>query len=156
MNIWQFQDRLTRWLTGWAVGNIVVGAVLMVTADGAWRGVGEMAVAWGAINLAIALFGQRSSKRRRSAADGMTPGVMQAEQRKLSRLLWVNAGLDILYILGGVWLAQTRGATDLRLLGWGWCVVVQGAFLFVFDLVNALLLARLPQPATPQNAARPS
>jgi hypothetical protein len=112
-----------------------------------------MCIGWGAINLAIALFGQRSSNRRRAAADGRSPEVMAREQKKLSRLLWINAGLDILYILGGVWLAQTRGASDPRMLGWGWCIVVQGAFLFVFDLVNALLLARLPSGADTRSVA---
>lgn len=150
MTIWDFQDRLTKSLTIWAVGNILVGLVLLFTGSAFGRGFGEMMIGWGAINLAIALFGQRGSKRRRAAADGMDAAVMAKEQAKLARILWVNAGLDVAYMAAGYWLAQTRGAADPRMLGWGYAIILQGAFLFVFDLVNALLLRRPLAAARPQ------
>ena len=45
---------------------------------------------------------------------------------------------------GGVWLARSKGRDDANWRGQGWGIVVQGAFLFVFDLVHA---RRVPRPA---------
>jgi hypothetical protein len=58
--------------------------------------------------------------------------------RRLSRLLWLNTLLDVGYIAGGAWLVRTKGRTDPAWRGHGWGVIVQGAFLFVFDLTHAL------------------
>jgi len=49
----------------------------------------------------------------------------------------VDAGLDVLYIAGGVALVQTLGQTDPFLRGSGWGVVVQGGFLLLFDALHA-------------------
>jgi hypothetical protein len=43
----------------------------------------------------------------------------------------------VLYVLGGLWLARTKGEDDEFWRGSGWGIVVQGAFLFVFDLIHA-------------------
>lgn len=143
MNVWRFQDGLTRLLALWAAANIIVGLALMLITDHPFRGFGEMTVGWALVNLAIAFFGQLGSKRRRSQPDGMAPAVMLKEQTKLSRLLWLNTGLDVVYVAVGLWLAIDRGAADPRMLGWGYAIIIQGAFLFFFDLFHAL---RLRQP----------
>jgi hypothetical protein len=65
--------------------------------------------------------------------------------RRLSRLLWFNALLDVGYMAGGAWLVRTKGRTDPAWRGHGWGIVVQGAFLFVFDLAHAL---RVPTKET--------
>lgn len=146
MTIWDFQDKLTRRLTQWALGNIVVGLALMWVGGPAVRGFGEMSAAWGAINLAIAFFGGLGTRKRRARPDAMDPAVLQKEQSKLSRVLWINTGLDVVYVAVGVWLAVARGPADPRMLGWGVAVIIQGGFLFFFDLIHARRL-REPLPA---------
>jgi hypothetical protein len=77
------------------------------------------------------------------------PAVQAAEKRKLGRILWVNAGLDVFYVLGGASAARTRGADDEHWRGRGVGIMAQGGFLFFFDLVNALLAGRLATPDEP-------
>jgi carboxylesterase len=99
-------------------------------------------MAWGAIDAAIALGGRRAARRRQAARpDALAPGIVDREAnreaRRLARLLWFNTGLDVLYVAGGLALAFTRGATSPFWRGTGWGIAVQGAFLFVFDLLHA-------------------
>jgi carboxylesterase len=51
--------------------------------------------------------------------------------------LWINTGLDVLYIAGGITLASILGPGNPGWLGHGWGIMVQGAFLFFFDLIHA-------------------
>lgn len=53
----------------------------------------------------------------------------------LRQLLWINAGLDIVYIAIGLGLWM-RPKPVLK--GFGIAIVVQGLYLFFFDLFHAL------------------
>lgn len=141
MSIWDFQKRLSATLSGWAASSMGSGALMIALGDEYLKGMGEQFAGWGAVNMAIAQFGNRSAARRRTEPDAYTPAVMDEERRKLSRLLWINAGLDVVYVLGGLYMASTRGATDERWRGRGWGIVAQGGFLLAFDVVQALALA---------------
>ena len=55
----------------------------------------------------------------------------------------VNTGLDVLYVLGGWRAMRGRGSADTRWRGRGLGIVLQGGFLFFFDLLNALALRRV-------------
>ena len=137
MGLWRFQRRLTGLLLGWAAASIGTGLALQRGGDALRRGVGEQYVGWGVVNALIALIG-----RRPPAAANMLVEVA-AKKRTLSRLLWLNTGLDVLYVLGGWRLMRGRGATNARWRGRGLGIVLQGAFLFFFDLLNALALRRV-------------
>ena len=65
---------------------------------------------------------------------------VQPETRKLRRLLWLNTLLDILYVAGGLGLRAIRGRNEPAWRGHGWGIVVQGGFLFLFDLYHVLVL----------------
>ena len=134
--IWDFQDALTRRLLLWSALSIAAGAILLLAGDAFWRGFGLQAVVWGAIDAGIALFGRRASQKRQASAP---PGAdtTAREARTLRRLLWINTGLDVLYVAGGLLLVSTRGQTDPFAAGTGWGIVLQGGFLFVFDLLHA-------------------
>ncbi len=142
MDFWQFQKRLTAILLTWA--GLSVGAGLALGRGNAfWRGLGEQFAGWGLVNATIAMFGQRGANRRQAQPDADAPVTLAAERRKLSRLLWLNTGLDVTYVLGGWAAARGRGATDARWRGRGAGIMLQGGFLFLFDLLNALALRRL-------------
>lgn len=135
--IWDFNRVVSGRLAAWNVINIVVGLVL-IWRGGFWRGFGSQHIGWGVINLAIAFFGGRATEARwRSLPDVHAPEVLRRESRNLRRLLWINAGLDVLYMLGGWWTARTR--TDVRWRGIGWGIVLQGGLLWLFDVIHALL-----------------
>ncbi|MDX2039538.1 MAG: hypothetical protein SFX72_23060 [Isosphaeraceae bacterium] len=49
----------------------------------------------------------------------------------LSRLLLINAGLDVVYLAAAVFLMTRKGA---MLRGFGLAVAIQGGFLLLFDI----------------------
>ena len=131
MNVWDYQRILTRRLIQWALISLGIGG-LLVSGRRFWRGVGGQFIGWALVNLGIAWFGIRTSEDRRSALpDPFAPEVLEREAHNLRRLLWINTVLDLLYIAGGRWLIR-RGKR-----GTGWGIVIQGAFLFLFDLLHA-------------------
>ncbi len=137
--LWDFQDLLARRLLLWSALSITAGLLLLAFGDTFWRGFGIQAAAWGVIDAAIAYFGQRSAARQRAASRGDREVIGRAAA-KLRRLLWINTGLDVLYVAGGVLLVNTLGRTDLFAAGNGWGVILQGGFLLIFDLLHALIV----------------
>jgi hypothetical protein len=118
------EQRLVRLLGAWAVASVAVGGVLALRP--ASRGFGRQTAAWGAVDGAIALVGAR-----RRAARGPT------DPRRLRRVLLLNAGLDVGYLVLGAALLRTGGGHGRDLRGDGAAVLVQGAFLLVLDTTAA-------------------
>lgn len=137
MNIWQFQNAVSQRLLRWGVFSMVAG-LLMRFGSPFWKGVGGQFLGWGFVDAIIALFGFVGMRNRVDSLDN--PGVAEAkrrEERNLGRALWINAGLDVIYILGGfLWMRRDKGNGGARGAGWG--VVIQGAFLLVLDVIHAL------------------
>ncbi len=51
----------------------------------------------------------------------------------------INAGLDLLYVTGGAWMVSASSNStenEDMLRGYGQSVIIQGAFLFLFDLTK--------------------
>jgi hypothetical protein len=140
-DFWTFNRQLAQRLLYWS-GFSVAAGLAMGLGGRFWQGVGSQFIGWGVVDAAIALFGGWSARRKAELPDAHTAARQAGEAANLERLLWINAGLDILYMLGGRWLVRQRGETDARWQGMGWGIIVQGAFLFWFDLVHALLLRR--------------
>jgi hypothetical protein len=94
---------------------------------------GIQTVAWGAIDLALALAGLHRIELRDLA--GAT---------RLDRFLWLNIGLDVGYILVGITLLAFgwRLGRRLGLVGAGLAVIVQGSALALLDLVLAGQISR--------------
>jgi hypothetical protein len=139
-------------LLGLNLLNFVVGALLGRRA-GFWRGVGVQAMGWALINMLIAVIGGMAGQRRERAADAHAPETLAKETRNLRLLLWVNAGLDVLYMLGGWRWANRKveGADPTSAAfqrGNGIGIMIQGAILMIFDVVHALCLSS-PAGTTP-------
>ncbi|MPR00447.1 hypothetical protein GB931_21480 [Modestobacter sp. I12A-02628] len=116
------EERLTRALGGWAVASVVGGAALSLSPR--TRAFGRQTAAWGAVDGVIAWAGARGRARK-----GPTDPV------RLRRVLLLNAGLDVGYVLAGAALVRHG-----RWAGDGWGVVVQGAFLLALDATAARAL----------------
>ena len=141
MTIWDFQTRLTRRLFVWSALSVAFSTLTIFSADNFLRGLAIQCFVWGVIDGAIALFGERASAKKRLIVQGSASAENEAkESRWLSRILWVNTGLDVLYILGGIWLMKTWGAESPLWRGHGVGVVLQGGFLFLFDFFHAVSL----------------
>ena len=144
MTIWDFQRTLSHRLIAWNLLNFGSGVWLSTKGD-FWRGFGSQHIGWSLINFTIAFFGLRANSRRILQPDIHDTAVMQHESRKLALILWVNSGLDLLYMLGGWCFAQSRASKPLQ-RGIGWGIVLQGALLLVFDVLHARVVPRITAP----------
>jgi hypothetical protein len=144
MTIWDFQIRLTRRLLTWSAFSMVFAALTFFSANPLLRGLAIQFFVWGAVDGVIAVYGARLSARKQARVQAAELGEKEAqESRWLARVLWVNTGLDVLYVLGGVWLMQSWGAESPLWRGHGLGVVIQGGFLFFFDAFHAFVLRNL-------------
>jgi hypothetical protein len=124
-------------LGGWAVSNIAVGSIGMARSGGRTRYFHQMNAAWNTVNLAIAGFGYYGLKN--SALDVSLSETI-SEFHNFEKILLFNAGLDVGYIAMGAFLWE-RGLRkqNNRLTGYGQSLILQGAFLFSFDMILWLL-----------------
>ena len=146
MNIWQFQNKISKRLLRWSLMSIGAG-LLMRKGGKFWKNVGNQFISWGIIDAGIAIGGQVAARNRVDNLDN--PGLMDVkadETNNLGRLLWFNALLDIFYMIGGLmWMRRDDGNGRARGNGFG--VLVQGLFLLVFDIFHA---SKLPDPRADQ------
>lgn len=126
-------------LGGWAVTNIVSGAVGWKYAPGDSKYFHQMNLFWNTVNLTIA--GITLANTFSTDLFGITSSEMLKKHLKSERLYLINAGLDLIYIGSGYYLkyrsAQKERNKDL-LSGYGKSIMLQGGFLLVFDLVMYL------------------
>ncbi len=142
MNIWDFQTRLTRRLLIWSVLSVASATLTFFYTDSILRGLAIQFFVWGVIDAGIALFGAYASAKKQAKLQADKLGENK-EARWLERVLWINTALDVLYILGGLWLMQTWGAESPLWRGHGLGIVIQGGFLFFFDFSHAFALRNL-------------
>ena len=118
-------------LTGWAMGNILLGtASYFIVKDPYLHGFCAMNAGWNVINLGLGLGGLLSKPY---TFDGKISKVLK-EQSKLEKIYLFNAGLDFGYMAGGFWMHQYGISTNNNFwIGAGDAIVIQGAFLAVFD-----------------------
>ncbi len=96
-----------------------------------------MNIGWNAVNLGIAAMGYYQAV----AAEPDTWSLAESIRRNynLEKILLLNTGLDLAYMAGGFWMQEkAKNASDHpeRLKGFGRSLVLQGAFLLVFDIAN--------------------
>jgi hypothetical protein len=129
-DFWTWQHRALGWLLGWGAASVVIGAGLAANRQPELRQVGLQAIGWGVIDAALALNGRRAARAKQQLA-ATTPTV-ERETTRFQQIVAVNAGLDLLYIIGGWRLIQTAGQRPQR-RGMGIGIVVQGLFLLIYD-----------------------
>lgn len=142
-NAQRLRDRQTSMLIlgGWAVGNMAASGALIYTSEGEGRYFHVMNIGWNAVNLGIAAAGYISARRTDPASFDLY-GTIKDQQRMQKTLLF-NAGLDVGYVMGGLYLLErSRRDQQQRLEGFGRSIILQGAFLFVFDVGTYLFLGR--------------
>jgi hypothetical protein len=141
-DIYQLQRTISQQLLAWSGLSILIGLWLTLTKrDPNRRGFGQQAAAWGAIDAVIAIGGKIAADRHAAKPTAQHLSIQQKEAKDLRRLLWLNTGLDVLYVLSGLALARRPDPNGRGWRGHGWGIVVQGFFLFWFDLFHALELS---------------
>ena len=140
---WQSEQKFRKTsmtvLGSWAAANIATGLVFRSQTQGTDGYFHEMNAIWNTVNLGLAAAGYISAVRMEKPQSALE--LYQA-QNKLDRTLLFNAGLDIAYIAAGLYLTERsrRESSDYsKFKGYGNSVMMQGAFLLLFDLTMVLL-----------------
>jgi hypothetical protein len=119
-------------LGSWGLANMAAGGILSFTQQGTSKYFWQMNMAWNTVNVAIAAFGYWGASNDWSSTSEIIKAIDSPQKAYL-----FNAGLDVGYIMTGFYLkelAKRKPAHANRLTGYGNSIVLQGAFLFAFDL----------------------
>lgn len=122
-------------LGAWAGANIIQGTISASNTKGSEHYFHQMNAYWNTINLAIAGVGLLGI--RKQLQQQYTTGSNLKAQYQLEKILLLNTGLDLAYITTGLYLKE-RGMrlNNTRNEGYGNSLLLQGAFLLVFDLIQ--------------------
>jgi hypothetical protein len=127
-------------LGAWAVGNIATGAYGWNKFDGSRKYFHQMNLMWNTVNLGIATYAFYTFSTVDPSV--MTASEMLRDHIKKENLFLINAGLDVLYMGGGLYMRHlaANGHKKAEMLrGYGTSVILQGGFLMTFDLVMYLI-----------------
>ncbi len=121
----------------WAIGNIGAGIVLRANSEGERRHFHTMNIGWNMVNLALATAGYIGMQKDK-------PGSYDLDETyrrhyNLQKVLLLNAGLDIGYMAGGLYLRERAYRSDNpeQMRGFGNSIILQGGFLFAYDVAMA-------------------
>jgi hypothetical protein len=124
----------------WALTNIATGAYGWNRYDGSQKYFYQMNLMWNAVNLGIAGYALYSFSQNDPLT--MTAAEMLRDHVKKENLFLINAGLDLIYIGGGLYMRHlaSQGYKRAEMLkGYGTSVILQGGFLMVFDLAMYII-----------------
>ncbi|MFN4299626.1 MAG: DUF6992 family protein [Thermaurantimonas sp.] len=126
-------------LGGWALGNIGVGIAGMNATTGNAYYFHQMNMAWNVVNFGIATAGYFFTKPQTSATNTSVANALI----DLENTLMLNTGLDLAYITAGLALVElsknSAYISPERFRGFGTSLILQGAFLGVFDLYQYIV-----------------
>lgn len=121
-------------LGSWATLNILSGSAGYFLSENDTQFFHQMNAGWNFVNLGIAGFALYSISQ--IDASSMSYAEAVTEVKDLDKFLLLNAGLDIGYMATGAWMWERGLRKDSeRLEGYGKSLILQGTFLFAFDLV---------------------
>lgn len=132
----KINEHLMLTLGSYAMGNFAIsGAGYFAAQDEYTKRFHEMNVMWNTVNFGLALPGYLKAKKNAGDWDAVE---MERQQRKTQSIFLINSAVDIGYIATGVYLrgeANNRSDDSDLFRGYGDSMVLQGSFLFAFDLV---------------------
>ncbi|MFN5636117.1 MAG: DUF6992 family protein [Flavobacteriales bacterium] len=122
-------------LGSWASANAITGAIGWTTAKNPEvKAFHQMNLMWNTVNLGLAIPGYLKA---RQAKQLMSLSETLNAQQKTERIFLLNTGLDVAYITAGFLLrsmALNQQTKADQLNGFGKGLILQGSFLFAFDL----------------------
>ncbi|MBO0947581.1 DUF6992 family protein [Fibrella forsythiae] len=134
-------------LGGYALANLAVSGIAIGQSTGETKYIHQMNLYWNAVNLGIAGLGLLGLRKQHPETE--TLGEAVQKHNSMKQTLLFNAGLDVAYIAGGLYLTERANShpdqAD-KLRGYGKAVMAQGAFLLAFDVVNYLVFRRRGDP----------
>jgi hypothetical protein len=122
-------------LVTWAGINIIQGSISATNATGADRYFFKSNVYWNLVNMGIGVYGLIGVRNELKKSIDFKENLMA--QQKTEKLLLLNTGLDLAYIATGFYLKERGNRMNSEsATGIGNSFLLQGAFLFIFDLVQ--------------------
>ena len=124
-------------LGGWALANMATGTFGWIRYDGVQKYFHQMNAAWNLVNAGIATYALLDMAGTDLTL--LSDSEMMRQHIRSENIYLINAGLDLLYMAGGAWMIHAAGNNEKRhdlLKGYGQAVILQGAFLFLFDLTK--------------------
>lgn len=121
-------------LGSWAVGNIVYGSIASGSTNGSNKYFHQMNAIWNSVNLGLAVMGYVGTTKE---ITGGYAGALK-NQVKLEKTFLFNAGLDLVYITGGLYLRERSGNVvkdSDKFKGYGESLLLQGGGLLLFDAI---------------------
>lgn len=119
-------------LGGWALANMAIGSVSYFNSTGKKKYFNQMNVMWNVVNLGLATAGYFGAKA--DLNQQLTLAQSLNDQQKIEKILLLNAGLDVGYMATGLFLNERgKNKSSERLKGYGQSLLLQGAFLLIFD-----------------------
>jgi hypothetical protein len=116
----------------WAVVNLVVGVVASFRMRGQTQAFHQMNAYWNVGNLGIAVFGFWQA----SQVAVLNFWEVLVAQQQIEKVLLANAALDFGYISLGLYLIERGRCLEKdKWIGFGKSIVLQGAFLLLFDAI---------------------
>lgn len=119
----------------WAGANITAGSIGWATAQQPeLKAFHQMNVMWNVVNLGLAVPGYLRARNTKAV---LSLSQTLSELQKTERIFLFNTGLDVAYITAGFLLrsmALNNQAKADQLNGFGNGLILQGTFLFAFDL----------------------
>lgn len=135
-------------LGSWALVNFSFSGYRMTQTTGSEYYFHQMNVFWNTVNAGIATAGYLSVV---NAEPGLSQQELLMEYNNFSKILLLNTGLDLAYMGVGLYLKErSHNVTkhSQRLKGYGNSLLLQGGFLFIFDLIMVLKNEQLMQQFT--------
>lgn len=123
-------------LGSWATANFVASGIgwAATSPNSEARYFHQMNVMWNTVNIALAIPGYIKAKKSRST---LTFAETVRKQHQTEKIFLINTGLDVGYIASGLILrseAKSNLEKQDQFNGYGNSLLMQGGFLFLFDL----------------------
>jgi len=116
----------------WAVVNLILGAVASFRTSGQTQAFHQMNAYWNVVNLGIAAYGFWQA----SQVSILNFWEVLVAQQQIEKVLLANSALDFGYITLGLYLIERgRRLEKDKWMGFGKSIVLQGAFLILFDAI---------------------
>jgi hypothetical protein len=132
----QTDKRLMIGLGTWATSNFIASGIGWATVpSGEPHYFHQMNVMWNTVNIGLAIPGYIKAKKSNPS---LTFAQTIKAQHQTEKIFLINTGLDIGYMAGGLLLrsaAKTNSDKQVQFNGYGSSLLLQGGFLFVFDLL---------------------
>jgi hypothetical protein len=136
----QTDKRLMLGLGSWAGANFLVSGVGWATVSkGEAHYFHQMNVLWNTVNIGLAIPGYFNAKK---SNPNLTLDNSILIQHKTEKIFLINTGLDVAYLSAGL-LLRSNAKINLtkrdQFNGYGNSLLMQGGFLFLFDLTAYLI-----------------